>query len=130
MAINTRWRDGTIYQASATDGSGFVPFEETFPFFAWQVSEVDYSRFRATGVTVVVDNGGNVATNSSWPDMVGAESDSRVLAPQPQTNTANWAPNEAPSSGGISRTETGPALVEGFQGFIGQTNVFLWGKAP
>ena len=61
VPINTRWRDGSVYQSSATDGSGFVPFEETFPFFAWQVAEVDYSRFRATGVTVVVDNGGNVS---------------------------------------------------------------------
>ena len=68
-AINTRWRDGSIYQSSATDGSGFVPFEETFPFFAWQIAEVDYGRFRATGATVVVDNGGNsnVTSNPQMP---------------------------------------------------------------
>jgi len=120
MAINTRWRDGSMYQSSATDGSGFVPFEETFPFFSWQIAEVDYTRLRATGVTVVVDNGGNVNTNTGWPDAVGADADSRVLAPQPQSE----------NGGGGSRTETGPVLLQAFQGFIGQTNVFLWGKAP
>jgi len=33
------------------------------------------------------------------------------------------------SNGGLPyRTETGPALLEAFQGFIGQTSVFQWGK--
>ncbi len=130
VPLNTRWRDATVYQSSATDGSGFLPFEETFPFFAWQIAEVDYGRFRATGVTAIVDNGGNPTTDTTWSDAVGAEADYRVLTPQPQTSTASWGANESPSFGNRARTETGPALLEGFQGFVGQTNVFLWGKAP
>jgi len=119
-AVNIRWRDGTMNQSSATDGSGFVPFEEVFPFFHWQVMEVDYVRDRATGVTVVVDDGGDPTLNSTWPGLVGAEVDPAVLVPQPQSE-----------NGGLGyRTETGPVLLEAFQGFIGQSHVLLWGKAP
>ena len=37
QAVNIRWRDGTMNQSAPTDGDGFVPFEQIFPFFAWQV---------------------------------------------------------------------------------------------
>jgi len=104
QAVNLRWRDGTVNQSFPTDGEGFVPFDETFPFFHWQVLEVDFARFKATGVTVTVDGGGDV----SGGDYRG------VLNPQV----------------GSPRTETGPALTEAFQGFLGQTSVFDWGKAP
>jgi FtsP/CotA-like multicopper oxidase with cupredoxin domain len=120
QAINIRWRDGSVYQSSATDGAGFVPFEEVFPFFAWQVAEVDYTRFKATGVTVVVDNGGDSSVNTAWPGLVGAELDPLVLAPQPQME----------NNGQPFRTETGPVLLQAFQGFIGQSNLLLWGKKP
>ena len=120
QAINLRWRDGSMYMSSATDRSGFVPFEEVFPFFAWLVAEVDFTRFKATGVTVVVDAGGNTSVNTDWPAQVGAEVSADVLNPQLQSENNNlpW------------RTETGTPLIllEGFQGFIGQTSVMLWGK--
>ena len=135
VTINTRWRDATVNLSSATDGSGFVPFEETFPYFAWQIAEVDYGRFRATGVTTVVDDGGDPTKDNSWSqDMQavndGGATDPRVLVPQPQQVRTGWGGNEAPTYGGRARTETGIALLEGFQGFVGQTNVFIWGKAP
>ena len=38
-----------MYQSFPTDGEGFVPFDEVFPFFNWLVAEVDYTRFKATG---------------------------------------------------------------------------------
>lgn len=120
QAVNLRWRDGSMYQSSATDMSGFVPFEEVFPFFAWQVAEVDFLRFKATGVTIVVDAGGATSATANWPGLVGAEADADVLNPQPQSENA----------GQPFRTETGPVLVQGFQGFIGQTSVMLWGKLP
>ena len=43
-----------------TDIEGFVPFDEVFPFFNYLVAEVDYARFKATGVTVTVDDGGPI----------------------------------------------------------------------
>src|SRR6185436_10824047 len=61
QAINIRFRDGSVYQSAPTDRTGFVPFEEVFPFFSWLIAEVDFTRFKATGVTAVVDEGGPVS---------------------------------------------------------------------
>ena len=103
QAINLRFRDGSMYQSLPTDNFGEAPLEEVFPFFHWLVAEVDYTRFKATGVTVTVDGGGQVPPGGD-------------LNPQIQAD------------GTTSRTETGPALLQGFQLFIGQTNRLEWGK--
>jgi len=136
QAVNIRWRDGTMYQSMPTDGEGFVPFDQIFPFFSWLVAEVDFARFKATGVTVVVDDGGPIPFGNPW-----AFGDQ--LNPQPQFCTDadvaadNYgcatlgvgAPIPNPNtSDNLSRTETGPVLTEAFQGFLGQTSVFMWGK--
>ena len=109
--INLRWRDGTINQAVATAGEGDAPFDEVFPFFSWQVAEVDFLRYKATGVTVVVDAGGPI--NSADPWTFGGQ-----LNPQLQPENSNLP----------YRTERGPVLTQGFQGFLGQTSVMMWGK--
>jgi FtsP/CotA-like multicopper oxidase with cupredoxin domain len=106
--VNLRWRDGTVNQAFPTDTEGYVPFDETFPFFHWQVLEVDYARFKPTGVTVTVDGGG---------ELLGGDA-GYVLTPQ------------YPDGSSTTRTETGPVLTQGFQGFLGQTSVLDWGKVP
>ncbi len=144
QAVNIRWRDGTIYQSMPTDTQGFVPFDEVFPFFNWLVAEVDFGRFKATGATVVVDNGGPVLPDRGW------DYPSRgILTPQPQFEVdedGNFVldgegnpvpllnPNTAPPNGSapnnLSRTETGPVLTQAFQGFLGQTSFSEWGKAP
>jgi hypothetical protein len=103
--VNLRFRDGSIYQAFPTDTTGFVPFDEVFPFFSWLVAEVDFARFKTTGVTVTVDAGGPVAPGEK-------------LTPQIQADGVS-----------TTRTETGPAvLLEAFQSFLGTTNQFEWGK--
>ncbi|HEY0721272.1 MAG TPA: choice-of-anchor Q domain-containing protein [Gammaproteobacteria bacterium] len=125
--INLRFRDGRIYDSRNIDPSGEAPFDEVFPFFNWLVAEVDYTKLKPTGVTVTVDNGGAVVPGE-------------VLNPQPQNctqadiNAGNCttlgAPLINPNTGdNLSRTETGPVLLEAFQGFLGQTNRFEWGKA-
>ncbi|HEX8780990.1 MAG TPA: hypothetical protein VF728_07455, partial [Nocardioides sp.] len=112
VPVNIRWRDGTMYQSFPTDLEGFVPFDEVFPFFAWLVAEVDFARYKATGVTVVVDAGGPIDPTDPWT--FGGK-----LNPQPQ-----------PDNFGLPyRVETGPVLTQGFQGFLGQTSVIQWGKA-
>ncbi len=109
-----RWRDGTIYQAFPTDLSGAAPYDEVFPFFSWLVAEVGFGRNKATGVTVIVDDGGAIESSDPW-------SFDGVLNPQPQTI----------NNGGESyRTETGPVLTQGVQTFLGQTNIIQWGKKP
>ncbi|WP_153306224.1 hypothetical protein [Desulfatiglans anilini] len=111
QTVNLRWRDGTMYQSMTTDHEGYVPFDEVFPFFSWQVAEVGFERFKATGVTVVVDHGGPIDGTDPWT--FGGQ-----LNPQAQ-----------PDNGGLAyRTETGPVLTQAFQGFLGQTSVMMWGK--
>ena len=111
QAVNLRWRDGSVYQSFPTDLEGFVPFDQVFPFFNWLVAEVDYARFEATGLTVTVDHGGDTRGYNN------------VLNPQAQLE-------DCTSVDCMSRTETGQVLTQGFQGFLGQTSVFEWGKRP
>lgn len=101
-----RFRDGTVYQAQPTDINGEYALEEVFPFFKWLVVEVDFARFKATGATFVVDDGGPLA-----PGMKNN--------PQPQ-----------PENGGLGyRTETGPVLTQAMMLFADQTNELHFGKA-
>jgi hypothetical protein len=125
QAINLRFRDGSIYQSMPTDVDGFVPFDEVFPFFYWLVAEVDFMRYKATGVTVAVDAGGEIPAENGWtvPSF-------GILNPQPQYDEAGNEADNPNTGNNLSRTETGPVLLEGFQVFAGQTNVFAWGKAP
>ena len=113
QVVNIRFRDGSIYASSVTDTKGEVKFRETFPFFNWMIAEVDYGRFKATGATIVVDDGGPIPKHNGWT-MPSFD----VLSPQAQSENAGLP----------FRTETGPVLLEGFQGFLGTTNVIEWGK--
>ena len=161
QAVLVRWRDGTVYQENVTDFTGAYTFDQVFPFFSWLVTEVDFVRFEATGLTTVIDNGGPIPDSAlGFP----GEDDltfGRTIAPQDQTNpregagmlcedgiTACTADTDCFEIGGGTcavtsfceanpdicietdtyRTELGPVLTAGFQGFIGQTNAFLWGK--
>ncbi len=133
--VNLRWRDGTINQAAPTDGEGFVPFDEVFPFFAWQVAEVDYARFKATGVTVTVDAGGPIPVANPW-------SWDGYLNPQPQcVDGVFYDPLTGVCPAGqelvnvntgdnLTRTDTGVVLLKAYQGFINQRSVMQWGKQP
>lgn len=124
VPVNLRWRDGSIYQSFPTDLSGFVPFDEIFPFFHWLIAEVDYARFKATGATIVVDAGGPVNADQGW-DYPSWDK----LTPQPQTDESGNPVINPNTGNNLSRTETGPVLLEGFLGFLGQTSVIEWGKS-
>ena len=121
VGLNLRWRDGTIYQTNVTDGEGAYAFDEVFPFFSWLVAEVGFTRLQATGVTVTVDNGGPITpTGGGGFDWTfGGQ-----LNPQNQLTPATGPGTEELTH----RVETGPVLLEAFQGFIGQTSTFQWGK--
>ncbi|MBW2147563.1 MAG: hypothetical protein JRI22_11135 [Deltaproteobacteria bacterium] len=117
QAVNLRFRNGIVYQATATNLAGDYSFPEIFPFFNWLIVEVDFLRLKATGATIVVDNGGEVLPDNGWT----YPSRDR-LTPQEQ---AEINPN---TGNNLSRTETGPVLLEGIQTFLGTTNVIDWGK--
>lgn len=118
QAVNLRFRNGTVYQSFPTDLGGAAPFDEVFPFFHWLVAEVDFARFKATGATYVVDNGGDanlVDAGLSTPTL-------GILNPQPQGVLNPHTNND------LATTLTGPVLTLGYQGFLGMTNRIDWGK--
>ncbi len=111
IPVNIRFRDGSLDQTFKTaEGTGVATFNETFPYFNWQVIEVDNTRFKPTGVTVVVDAGGPIPADSGW----SMPSEGR-LKPQPQftkvTNaetgavTYGAAANNPNTGNNLSRTE-------------------------
>ncbi len=129
--FNLRWRDGTINQSNVSDGAGAFTFDQVFPFFSWLVAEVDFIRDKATGLTVVVDNGGAIGPANGEPPLDGLDwTFGRAINPQNQLNPADpaCADGVVCEETDIYRVERGPVLTQGFQGFIGQTSAFLWGK--
>ncbi|SNB47982.1 SdrD B-like domain-containing protein [Geobacter sp. DSM 9736] len=117
QAVNLRFRDGSVYQATTTVPGGEYSLEEVFPFFKWLVAEVDYLRFKPTGMTAAVDYGGQIPPASGWiVPSFGA------LNPQPQVMVNPNTGND------LSRTETGPVLTQAMHLFLNQTNVIDWGK--
>ena len=135
QAVNLRFRDGTVYMGTVTDDSGGFEMAEVFPFFKWLITEVDFTRFKATGLTVVVDEGGPIPPDSGW-----AMPSEGVRNPQPQYETnADGTINPAapiinPNTGNnLSRTElsddpAAPALTEAIHLFLNQNNRIDWGK--
>lgn len=142
-AVNLRFRNGTIYQSFAVDTEGEAPFDQVFPFFHWLVAEVDFATLKATGVTYVVDNGGEVRPDAGWDDPTFD-----TLTPQPQFCTEAriaiaverddaacigatiGAPAINPHTGNnLSTTLPGEVLTLGMQDFLGQTNRIEFGKA-
>ncbi|MBA4388823.1 MAG: hypothetical protein C0404_12640 [Verrucomicrobia bacterium] len=117
QAINLRFRDGTMYGSTATDENGDYRLKEIFPFFKWLITEVDYTRFKPTGMTAVTDDGGEVPAHNGWtmPSF-------NMLNPQPQAET------NVNTGNNLSRTETGPVLLEAFQNYAGMVNRIDWGK--
>jgi hypothetical protein len=131
QAVNLRFRDGTVYQSTATNDAGEYEFIEVFPFFKWLVVEVDFATLEATGATVWVDAGGTLPVDRTPPVPVNPSDPNAkyndVQNPQPQ-----------PENGGLlyrteTSTRTAPILLEGLLHFGGspygdQTSVIEWGK--
>jgi hypothetical protein len=126
--LNVRFRDGSIYQSVVTDDAGNYEFPEFFPFFNWMVAETDFTRFKATGATIIADNGGAVvnppaATPNLWP--------AGTLAPQaqPENNGKPYRIFGFENADGTGAANPSSAnLLQAVQGFLGQTNVIHWGK--
>ena len=122
LGINLRWRDGTIIQAFPTDLGGAVPFEEVFPRFHWEVAEVDFSRYKATGLTTVVDDGGPVPADSALPEGTGYQTPFLPFADGLRNPVID------PVTGNPYNTQLGAVLTQGYQSFATQNTRFEWGK--
>lgn len=125
QAVNIRFRDGTVYQATVTDPKGEYEFAEVFPFFKWLVVEVDFARFKATGMTSIVDLGGPIPPHDGW-DMPSRN----ILNPLPNVDCEGNPIINPNTENDLSRTETGEVLTQAMHLFLSQTNIIEWGKAP
>ena len=105
--IAVRFRDGSMYQFSTMDNSGYYSFDEAFPFFNWMVVDADPMNHKSTGVDITVDGGGDVAADPLRPGVLNST---------------------YPTGENTHRTELGPVRSQGWQGFIGQTAVLNWGR--
>jgi len=113
QATILHYRDGTEYQAFPTDGAGAAPYESVFPLFQWYVAEVDFARYKATGLTAVNDLGGDINDPQ-------CDANSEGVRCGQTTTERSYALNE---------TEGGPILTQAFQLFAGQNLRFDWGKS-
>lgn len=104
QALNLRYTDGSVYKATATNMDGDFCMTEVFPFFYNLIAEVDFARFKATGATFVVDDGGTVDPGQK-------------LNPQIQ-----------PGTGLPYRTEVGEVLTQSMLLYAGQSALVDWGK--
>ena len=118
-----RWRDGTVYKAMPTDLMGESPFEEVFPFFFWQVAEVDFTRYKATGLTTVIDDGGIIPDDASLPQGLGYQDPATPFADGIRNPVTNLYTNNP------YFTDQGPVLTQAFQSFAGTNVRFEWGKS-
>jgi len=125
--INVRWRDGTMNLTWPTDSSGFLPMDEVFPFFSWQLYEVDYLRYKPTGVTVTADGAGPLTHGNT---ILNPQIQESALFSLPNEHCTDYTNPDGTATPCGSRTETGPVLLEAFQSMPGQTHMFEWGKVP
>lgn len=123
QAVNLRFRNGTIYQFTETNPMGEYAFEEVFPFFKWLVVEVDFARYKATGMTAIVDRGGVIPPDDGW-DMPSRNK----LNPQPQVDEFGNPIDNPNTDNNLSRTVAGEVLTQAMHLFLGQTNILDWGK--
>ena len=84
------------------------------------VAEVGFTDKKATGATVVVDNGGPVDTTTDVFPGYGELSPQMQSVP-PCDPAAVPADTDCTYTGGTSRTETGQVLTQAFQGFLGHS---------
>ena len=130
QVLNLRFRDGSIYMSTITDQTGDFSMQEVFPFFKWLIAEVDFGRYKPTGITAVTDEGGVIPPDAGW-----AMPSEGVRKPQPQFNVKadgsldlNSPIYNTNTLNNLARTETGPVLLEAMHLFLNQNNRVDWGK--
>ena len=110
--INLRFTDGSIYASTLTENDGSFNITQVFPWWRWIVAEIDGSRFKATGLTAVVDDGGDLPTTGDLAPY-GAQG----INPQIQPDGLPY------------RIEPGEIYTEPMMLFSDMTNRIDWGKS-
>ncbi|MEI8169064.1 MAG: Ig-like domain-containing protein [Rhodoferax sp.] len=109
VTMTTRYRDGGISNQTATDSNGNGLLAEQFPLFNWYVTEADTTRFKQSGVNVIVDGGGPADVSGDGKGIYSSK----------------YATGES-----SNRVELPGAYSYGMQGYISQRNTINWGRTP
>ncbi len=112
--VNIRFTDGSMYASTKTDNDGNYSITQMFPWWRWVVGQIDGTRFKATGLTAVVDDGGPIFDSNGNP-----------LTPYAQYGIN---PQIQPDSK-LYRTELGQVYSEPMMLFSDMTNIMDWGKS-
>jgi large repetitive protein len=142
VPVNLRFRDGSFYQLTNTKADGTYSFTEVFPFFKWLVAEVDNARWKSTGMTAVVDDGGTLPAPNGWTMPAASVTDPTLAVRNPQgqypvaadgTVDLN-APIINPNTGNnlsrtqVSASQSEPVLTQAISTYNGQNDRIDWGK--
>ncbi|MBI5496162.1 MAG: hypothetical protein HY904_14160 [Deltaproteobacteria bacterium] len=107
VPVNLHFTDGSVYGNGFTDADGNFSFPQVFPFWRFLVADVDFNRFRPTGLTAWVDNGGPLPLNA-----LGAQG----INPQHQPDGRSF------------RTQRGKVVTQAMMAMQDMTNRIDWGK--
>jgi hypothetical protein len=133
VTMTTRYRDGGISNQTATDSNGNGLLAELFPLFNWYVTEADTTRFKQSGVNVIVDAGGKTDTSGDGTGLWNSVYQATAAHPTGCTPdgypTGSLGP-DCPAANSTSRVEIPGAYSYGLQGFISQRNTINWGRVP
>jgi large repetitive protein len=122
VVMTTRYRDGGISNQTATDSNGNGLLAELFPLFNWYVTEADTTRFKQTGVNIIVDAGGPTDLSG---DGAGLWNSTYKATP---AHPAACADGDTTCTS--VRTEVPGAYSYGLQGFISERSTINWGRTP
>ena len=116
--INLRFRDGSRYLTTTTGSDGSYGFNEVFPWFKWITVEVDArtktnARYRATGLTAVVDDGGDIPEDNGWSLPSEGKRNPQIQA-----------------DGKPYRTQLGPTTTQAMILYADQNHRIDWGRRP
>ena len=112
VPVNLHFTDGSLYGTATTDADGQYSFPNYFAYWRYLIADVGINRFKSTGLTAYVDNGGPLPNTP-----LGAQG----INPQIQPNNSDHrtqlpAPDDA-------------AVTQAVQTFQDMTNRIDWGKA-
>ncbi len=139
VTMTTRYRDGGISNQTATDSSGNGLLAELFPLFNWYVTEADTTRFKQSGVNVVVDAGGKTDSSGNgkglWSSVYQATAANPIgCTPAGYPTIAAGQPGylgpACDPANSTDRVEIPGAYSYGLQGFISQRSTINWGRTP
>ena len=127
VPLTVRYRNGAPSNATLTDTTGNGILVELFPLFNWYVAEADTTRFKQTGVHVIVDGGGVPDTTGPgarlWTSTYANGSSSERV-------DLGTGQDPRPAALGDGSVAQPAALTYGLQGFISQRSRVEWGRAP